>query len=879
MSITSTGLWPESIRWFSDMATLTVDRFLDAAACTAGEVFIMNGARLTIRTDTRYHANSPATMTGTLGAMTISGSLGGGYTIDGRNVRWMPYNSGTGNVPAIGATITQGGVSGYLLGVWATVTSAPTAAGAAMPATGFLKFREVTGGPFSAGALTGIGASAVSADVVGWIEVVHDTTAAITVPRLGDFTVRGDWFNLGTTTGAANQLIDIPRNGSATCYTPGVWIANIASPVTDDDWDFYPSVYAAALIATNFGTDLRSRVVCMETNGQIRIGHNGTISVGYVPPAGRKIRIPNVFGRQALSASRATNVLPSSTASTRPDFSTTNAGVIDIENFVSDWYLNFAQPFSVKAHHFSTFEWFLMSEVASPLDIYDGGIGLSQALATLPFDAASCFSGGTITKLFVLRQASTSAGHVVQINASSGITLSRVEAGVVTFARINTAFAFNIVSSSGITLNDCRQFNAATTFTTSDNCSVTNQDHCDRFVGATNTTTPIYAIYTSAKANKITVNGLTFGLGEAIANCHPNAGLIICTLSSDIKFRNVGTRSSIRAGGTNPPLFIFVSGGNNQRVKVQRIYLQPTGTGAVSTLNSDKGNVYEHVYGDFADAMQTADLNGHFKNGAATPGVVGQASVYGTMFYDSFVSDTVGRVLLAMNEATAETAAYQTLVSGTPQFTSAGNLVLNNVGDEVQWEMDYWCLGSTALANALPDISGTNVTFASAARWGNHDLYFQINKGSGFGGSWIDLNQTNLALETGIDPAIGFKLKIRAVCAIAATTNLLTFIRINTVTTLADQSANLYPLDTATVTVNGLVAGSRVKATKVSDGSVLFNGVETAGVVSFQTDFVGAVNIEARKASAAPYYQPWLTQITTAADLTTLATALQTLDQ
>ncbi len=861
------------------MATLTVDRFLDAAAVTAGETFTMNGARLTIRTDTRVHANAPATMTGALGSLAISSTLGGGITLDGTKVRWMPFNTGAGTVPAIGTSITRGGATGILLGVWATITSAPTAVGAAMPTTGFIKFREVTGGPFTAGALTGISASATGPDVVGWIEVVLDQAAAITVPRLGDFTVRGSWYDLGTTTGVANQLVSIPTNGSATCYTPGVWIANIATPLTDDDWDFYPSVYAAGLIAANFGTDLRSRVVCMETNGQIRIGHNGTVAIGFLPPAGRQIRIGNVFGRQCTAAARAANVIPSATATTRPDFVTTSAGAIDMERFVTDWYLNFAQPFSVRVRNFATFEYLTMSEVASPIDIYDGGIGLSQAMAALPFDVLSCFAGGTVTKMFALRQASGAAGHVCQINASSGITLSRVEAGVATFARTNTAYAFNIVSSSGIILNNCKQFNAAIMFATSDNCSVTNLDHSDRFVGATNTTTPIYAINTSAKASKITVNGLTFGLGGTIANCHPNSGLIFCALSSDIKFRNVGTRSAISAGGLNPPLFVFVSGGNNQRIKIQRVYLQPTGTGAISTLNSDKGNVYEHVYGDFADAMQTADLNGKFKNCAATPGITGQASVYGTMFYDAFVSDTVGRVLLAMNEKTTETAAYQTIIAGTPQFTSAGNLVLNDVSDEVHWEMDYFVLGCTALANVVPTVTGTNVTFSAGSRWGNHDLFYQIDKGAGFGGTWIAFNQTNLALETGINPAVGFKIKFRAVCAIAATTNLLTFVRFDTVTTLASQSANLYPLDTAAVSVSGLVSGSRVKASKVSDGAILFNGAESGGAISFQTDFVGAINLEARKASAAPFYQPWVTQVTTVADQTATATALQVLDQ
>ncbi len=146
------------------MATLTVDRYLDAAACTAGEAMTINsGAILTVRTDYRVHANAPASNLGSLGSVTINE---GKLIWNSAAVRWMPYNTGSGNVPAIGTTITQSAVSGYLLGVWAGKTVAQTAVGAAMPTSGFIKFREVTGGAFAVGALTGIGASATSPDTM-----------------------------------------------------------------------------------------------------------------------------------------------------------------------------------------------------------------------------------------------------------------------------------------------------------------------------------------------------------------------------------------------------------------------------------------------------------------------------------------------------------------------------------------------------------------------------------------------------------------------------------------------------------------------------------------------------------------------------------------
>ncbi len=83
----------------------------------------------------------------------------------------------------------------------------------------------------------------------------------------------------------------------------------------------------------------------------------------------------------------------------------------------------------------------------------------------------------------------------------------------------------------------------------------------------------------------------------------------------------------------------------------------------------------------------------------------------------------------------------------------------------------------------------------------------------------------------------------------------------------------------ATIVVEGLATGSRVIATLISDGSVLHNGLESSGSVSFTVSAAGAIKIEARKASAAPYYRPWATQLTPISGQTNTVTALQELDQ
>ena len=845
------------------MATITTAVYLEDAARTAGEAMTINGGSLTVRSDTRWHANSPASMTGSLGAVTISSTLGGSYILDGRNVRWVAYDAGSGNVPAVGTTITGGtsGANGYLLGVWASLTSAPTAVGAAMPATGFIKLREADAAYVDNDVLTGIGATANGVDVVGWIEVVHDQSIAITVPRLGDFTVRGDWFDLGTTTGAANQLVQIPTNGSATAYVPGVWIANVASPTTDDDYDFYPSLYAAGMTTTNLGTDARSKFVCMETNGNIRIGHNGTTTVGYVPASGRAIRIPNVLGRQCATGTRATNAIPSATAATRPDFTTTSAGYIDVEHFLADWYMLFAQPYYVKLWHVGTFDYINVSEAATALDIYDGGSGTSQSIDARTLTFTSNFAGGTVEKWAGQRYSAGTTDHAFEILYSKDITFTNCDSGIITFAR-STGMNYQITQSDNINFTNCRSKNQAIQFTTSANCTVTDHDHCDRYVGTTNTT-GIYAAYVLATSDAIVFNGFTFGLGGTVANVHPYLGIFNYGQSKNCKFRNIGSRTTALSGGSaNNPAYIALSAGNNQNMKFQRIYMTPTRTGAISTTNSDKGILYEHVYGDMGDTMTIAALNCHVKNCGGTNTTTGQTSVYGTHFIDAFTSDTVGRVVWAANEPTAETAAYVTIVAGTPKFTSAGGLTMQTLNDEVIVEQDYFVKGCTGLPTTAPVVTGTNVTYVSGPDWGNHDIYFQIdvNDGSGWSGTWLDLTGANLnTFDASIDPDLGFKLKFRIVCDTANTGNLISYIRISTTSTLAAQSANMYPLDTVSVTITvkdssslAAIENARILITTDVGGYTVLEGLTNAsGVLTGTTEYAShAITGTVRRASA-----------------------------
>lgn len=81
------------------------------------------------------------------------------------NFKWLQFTGGAGAVPAKGATVSQGGVSAKLMGVFPLQRFGPQRApGEAMPSSGYLMVQDVTGGSFSAAALTGIGATATGTE-------------------------------------------------------------------------------------------------------------------------------------------------------------------------------------------------------------------------------------------------------------------------------------------------------------------------------------------------------------------------------------------------------------------------------------------------------------------------------------------------------------------------------------------------------------------------------------------------------------------------------------------------------------------------------------------------------------------------------------------
>lgn len=805
------------------MAVITTDTYLDwGTTRTAGETWTINGWVLTIRTDTRVHANAPAWMLGSLGNITISSTLGGGVLLDARNVRWLSYNIGTGSVPAIGTSITQWGVSGYLLGVYSAINAAPTTAGWTMPTSGFIKFREVTGGAYSSGTLTGIGATATAPDVLGWIEVVHDQAIAITVPRLGYYRTRWGWFYLDSTTWAIHQSVSTPTNGwwSATMVP---WVEIETAPLS---WIFekFPAVSATYFTAANIETDERSKFVLMDTNGNIRIGGNGTTAIWYLPPAGCRIRIPNVIGRQTSAANRTLNLVPHATITSRPDFTTTSAGEIDMEYIMNDWYHLFTSPYKVRMLNVFTMDIHTTSNEASPTYLENYLTGAYRA-GFISFTGLNNPLGGIIKDCKFFRPDAATNGHCMLFTGVSNVEFQgTIESGVITYAR----------STGKVFLNQCRNFKQTGTLityasglsiNTCANIDIALHRYVDRIVGTTNAVGGNYANGIYLSCDNVILRSTDFGW---YTNVHPYLWVHNFSNSTNITLRWVGTYNNPIGGTINAPAYVFADSGNNDTIRIQEHYLTATRTSVIFTSNTSKNITLERVCGTLG-YVDTKSVNTITKWLRSTGNsTTWQASVYGTHWFDMFTNDTIGLIWLAMNEPTTFSASqYEAVSLGTGAgFTSGGQIAMPNAWDQIIFEQPNFLLGHIGFGNFTPVITGVNT--------GNFTFEYQLDTGSGYS-SWKTLNATNLFAEI---VTTKLRMKWRITTVIASLTNAITYIRIATNTTSLAQSLAHYPLDNTTIKITGIIPNSRVQIYDTTNSTELYNGIVTGPTLTYTTPYV-----------------------------------------
>ena len=855
--------------------TITAETRIDTLSGKGGgDTYTINGGTLIIDQDSRYGLNQSATTA--LGAITISSTLGGICRIDGRYTRIIPFDTGSGNVPAAGTKISQGAVTGKLIGVWTAVNVAPTAAGAAMPSSGWIKIKEASQVPgFSAGALSGIGANATGEDKAGWIEVVADESKTCTVPRLGAFEIKGDWFEVGTTDGSATTTYQLPTNGntmSSGSYLPGVYVHDGEAGDTDANYEFYPSVGACSGVGCIATDAVRGKVCWISAAGLVQFGsdaiNGGANTVGYVPPSGRKIRIGNVICHNCTTAARATNALPNSTLSTRYDFTTTGGGAVSIDKAMIGWYLSFSYTKSCALNCTGTFESIYFNMPGSAPVLTRCGVGNAATNRQAALNCIASFTGLTVEDCVFARIGGGGSTHTFTLADTFGARLYNNRTYFHT-SFISAQYTISLTRCTDLICDGLTYGNGGITGTYNVDITFRNL----RPYGSSGSLSRMEAVIVASSG---TTNLLVDGIYPVDDDSYPSGQTFYVSSygAANLTLRNVGTpEAPANMGGVAELAYLNAS--NAQNIKIQRCWMTNIPSSMVINpgSNTHNGVSIENVYADaYTAAIYNPSSNKLRIRGLTMTGFVTSISTlrYGHFWHDYFSAETTGVICIDMVEPDTVIAPYVTLGGGAA-YTGTGGIYMPTVGDSITMEMDYFALGHTEFRNIAPAING-------GGSISNFSLEYQIdlNDGNGWNGTWKTLDTTNLLSEM-VDYTKGVKLKARMTTT-TANTSAVTTLAIYTTTT-AEAQQTLYPLASCAVQVTNLATGSRVKVVKVSDGAVLFNGAESSGSVTFSTSYEGLIEIDVRKASSSPYYRPFVSRGTTVDGETLVITALQQLDE
>ena len=792
-----------------------------------GETITINsGGSVTINSDVRWGQNAAV-----LGIVDVNE---GELRINGTETWWVPFSSATGTVPALGTQgtldVTRAGTDvGEFLGIWTALGTAPLAAGGAMPATGWIKLRRRSAALATGDVLTftgGATATLASAGQRGWIHIVgaegtSSTTGIVNIPRLGALTVRGDWFELGTASGVAGQTVQ----HYVADFVPAVQVETAAGSGIYEWWGCAPS---AEFNATNIATDNRGRYFTCSAAGVITFGGS---TFGKLPPAGARIRVPNVHFSSSTSANWAANTFNTASVSARYEFLSTG-GVVDVE--------------------FACANTLFGARNASLYRVKDS------------CGADSCWAGGqpnvtnNATALSQVRFENVAASRVGAINQqnfavgySTDVEFKGCESFQASGATTGTG-AFNVANCVGLVFDSCEAFNnkSVISWTVLYSSEVVLRN-CVHVSGATNVAMALTGC-AAVEITNIVVASLHAATGTRsnyaiqFANCadvavdgvslFPGTAAFVFTAvlaqdqTTNVRIRNIGTRAAPMVLGADGRYVVALT--NVKNARISRVYFNggsQTADSTVLTQNSDE--VWISDCGDptayAASSLMSAVPQSSFFQRTASGGNRTHAtalnngvtpttfSTIGLHFAEQEVSAT--EVMLSVfagiekSPSPFSSVAYVDDV-GTIRRDGTNGLLLRALDDQVTWTWPYWIRGLTGFSNTAPVVSGTNTA--------NIALTYDLDKGTGFSGTFKTLNTANLSAETGISP-LGVKIRLRARCVVANSGNVLRTVSWFGTTSAADIAANPYPYNEPPVSLSGVQSGSLTAIFRSSDGLLL----------------------------------------------------------
>jgi hypothetical protein len=814
------------------MANITVStssNFDDSgnlALLNGDNITINSGAVLTINSDVRWGQNAAV-----VGDIDINE---GELIINATETWWVPFDASSGNVPVLGTQgtpdVTRGGSNvGEFLGVFTALGVAPSASGGAMPTSGFVKLRTKSTTLADNDVLTFAGGATITINSAtggqrGWVHFVGEEGTATPngrtlVPALGKITTRGDWFELGTGSGSSGQTLQY----FVADFCPAVQVETANGSGVFEWWGVCP---AADFSASNIATDDRGRFFTCSAAGVITFGG---ATFGKLPPSGAKIRCPNIHVSSSTSVNWAANTLNATTVN-RYSFQSTG-GLLDLEHIAFSGSFGAVGAALLSAKYCTGFDaTFNEGSSASSAsttnnkEVYYEQCAASRLTVSAPHfsvnycqkvtfkDCCSFRSSGGLTGTFAF-----SVGNSDQILIENPLLISN---GIV--VAFDVSYCTNITITNPIFVG--LQTSSLGVITGTRGLKITGLKFDAKTAPAV--VTVCQYLLSIANCTDVLIDGASYWQ----SNVPPSFSIfLVNNQSSNVRIRNIGSRAT--------PLNI--TGGrrliqlqNCSRLFLNRIYQSggnqlPDTAFLVSNCDelfvSDCGNAVNYsdqsafvvatnttFYRRMAAGGDKAYTGAPFTGRTATSFLS-----FGMHFQEQEVSAT--EVWLTVNCGTEKSAsefsvnAYTDDVGAIKRDGSNG-LLLRNLNDQVTWTWNYWILGLTGFANAAPTLSGTNT--------GNFTFQYDLDKGTGFSGTYKTLNAGNLSAETGILPQ-GVKVKIRAICNTANTANLLRAVSIVGTTSSTDIVNNYYPYNEPQVSLTNMTTGSMAAIFRNSDGRLL----------------------------------------------------------
>lgn len=565
-----------------------------------GTVFTVNG-------DTRYSLNSDATK-GNIRTCNITGYAT--LLLDGRSVRVIPFSGGGGLVPSIGTPITQGSVTAPLLGVWSSLGTAPTAGGGAMPASGWIKVKDKTGGNFAAGALGGISATATGPDRIGWIEVVGmgGNLGTINVAEGSGVVSRGEWFTLPgspltggadlLTTGLAATTYQLPAS-LTNSYWAGVWVETGAGTGTYKFYTASGSATGAYVAAANtIGTDShRGRVCWISPGGALQLGSDGTNTNGHTPPVGCRLRVPNIMTLQAATGA-AVNEIPNTTLANRTEFLTNGAvasgGGLDLDLINLSWYINPTNSSGVTLTNSACLDGIAIGRCNGPIVLSNVGTGaVDHTQSYVAYTGTKNVISTTFTDVFLARSFNIINTFMCTIIGCNNLNFTRVTTYMFKPATLAGQNCYSINACQVGNWTDCDTIGGlvGSSLIANDYITFLNYDYTACAGGTTDMTFTSTVPLALSNENHFVLDGFTLGNRGALPMVAPFTS--IASLTTNVQnsvVRNIGTQlAPLNLGGADflDAPYAHVAAAATATVTTPAPHGLKTGDNILVTLSSD----------------------------------------------------------------------------------------------------------------------------------------------------------------------------------------------------------------------------------------------------------------------------------------------------